>query len=347
MISRKSRRFFQFIRDFLTIYLPKQKGCSHNTVKAYRNALNLLFVYLKKNENLKLSEVSFGKISRQRVEDYLDWLESVRNCSISTRNHRLSSIRSFYKYAADRDITIAARSIEFENIPIKKTMKGQQVKYFEEDALKSILRQPDTGTKKGIRNLFYLILMYDTAARNQEILDLKVNDIHVSAKESYVVISGKGRKTRIVPLMQKTIEHYNNYLRIYHDGKISDDLLFYVVQKGRRQVMSCDNVEKFIKKYGKTARKQNSKVPENLHPHLFRHSRAMHLYRGGMPLPLLSEWLGHAQLETTMIYAYADTKMKRDAIEKATSSISPLKHGQTVTSWQDDDELIKRLYGLE
>jgi hypothetical protein len=72
----------------------------------------------------------------------------------------------------------------------------------------------------------------------------------------------------------------------------------------------------------------------------------MHLYRGGMPLPLLSEWLGHAQLETTMIYAYADTKMKREAIEKATSSISPLRQGQDITLWQDDDELIKRLYGL-
>ena len=305
-----------------------------------------MFDYLKKIENLKLSKVSFEKISRQTVEYYLDWLESVRNCCISTRNHRLSCIRSFYKYAADRDITIAALSFEFEKIPIKKTMKGHQIKYFEEDALKSILHQPDTRTKKGIRNLFFMILMYDTAARNQEILDLKVSDIHVSAKNSYVVISGKGSKTRIVPLMQKTIEHYNNYLRIFHDGKISDDLLFYVVQKGHRQVMSCDNVEKFIKKYGKNARVQNSKVPKTLHPHLFRHSRAMHLYRGGMPLPLLSEWLGHIQLETTMIYAYADTKMKRDAIEKATSSISPLKHGQEVTSWQDDDELIKRLYGL-
>jgi site-specific recombinase XerD len=192
-----------------------------------------------------------------------------------------------------------------------------------------------------------MILMYDTAARNQEILDLKVCDIHASAKGSSVVISGKGRKTRIVPLMQKTIEHYHNYLYIFHDGKISDQLLFYVVQKGRRQAMSCDNVEKFIKKYGKKAREQNSKVPETLHPHLFRHSRAMHLYHGGMPLPLLSEWLGHSQLETTMIYAHADTKMKRDAIEKATSSISPLKSGQAVTSYQDDDELIKRLYGLE
>ena len=346
MVSREARQFFQLIRDFLTIYLPNQKGCSSNTVKAYRDALNLLFDYLKAIENLQMSQICFDKISRQTAECYLDWLELKRNCSISTRNHRLSCIRAFYKYAANRDMTVATHLFELEKIPIKKTSKGQLVKYFEEDALKIILQQPDTGIKNGVRNLFYMILMYDTAARNQEILDLRVCDIHISAKEAYVVISGKGNKTRIVPLMQKTIEHYNNYLRIFHDGKTSADLIFYVVQKGQRQAMSADNVEKFIKKYGKAAREQNLKVPEGLHPHMFRHSRSMHLYHGGMPLPLLSEWLGHAQLETTMIYAYADTKMKREAIEKATSSINPLKHGQEVTSWQDDDELIKRLYGL-
>ncbi|MFT5875761.1 MAG: integrase/recombinase XerD, partial [Clostridium sp.] len=62
---------------------------------------------------------------------------------------------------------------------------------------------------------------------------------------------------------------------------------------------------------------------------------------------LLSEWLGHAQLESTMIYAYADTKMKREAIEKATAVINPLRQGQDIAPWQDDDELIKSLYGLK
>ena len=347
MVGKESRHFFQLIKDFLTVYIPGQKAGSPNTVRAYRDVLNLLFEYLKETENIQLSEINFDIITRQTVEDYLDWLEATRNNSVATRNHRLSCIRAFYKYAADRDMTVAARSFELEKIPIKKMSKGQIVKYFEEDALKTILCQPNTATKKGIRDLFYMILMYDTAARNQEILDLKVSDIHISAKESHVVITGKGSRTRIVPLMEKTAEHFNNYLRVFHDGEVSNNLLFYVSQKGHRQAMSPDAVGKFMKKYGKAARGQNSNAPEDLHPHMFRHSRAMHLYRGGMPLPLLSEWLGHAQLETTMIYAYADTKMKREAIEKATSAISPLRQGQDITPWQDDDELIKRLYGLQ
>jgi integrase/recombinase XerD len=347
MVSQESRRFFQLIRDFLTVYLLKQKASSLNTVKAYRDALNLLFKYLKEKENLPMSEVSFEKVSRKTVENYLDWLENSRNCSTATRNHRLSCIRAFYKFAGGREMSVMAYTLELEKIPIKKIVKIQQMKFFGEDALKVILAQPDVGTKKGIRNLFYMILMYDTAARNQEVLDLKASDIHVSAKDSYAVITGKGGKTRIVPLMQKTVDHYNNYVCLFHEGEADDCLLFYVTQKGQRQAMSADNVEKFMKRYGASARKQSSKVPEGLHPHMFRHARSMHLYRGGMPLPLLSEWLGHAQLETTRIYAYADTQMKRDAIEKATSSLNPLNQEQKVTSWKDDEALIKRLYGLE
>jgi integrase/recombinase XerD len=346
MVKSENLRFYQMVRDFLTVYLPKQKASSANTIKAYRESLNLLLEYLKVEENLPLMDVSFDRISRKTVEGYLDWLEEARKCSIPTRNHRLSSIRSFYKYAGSRDLSVTAYTLELEKIPIKKTQKTQQVKFFEEDALKAILAQPDTGTRKGIRDLFFMILMYDTAGRNQEILNLKVSDIHVSAKDSHAVLTGKGNKIRIVPLMKKTIDHYNNYIRLFHDGQVTDEFLFYVIQKGTSQAMSADNVEKFMKRYGLKARGQCNKVPEGLHPHMFRHSRSMHLYRGGMPLALLSEWLGHAQLETTKVYANADTQMKREAIEKATSSLNPLTQEQKVTSWQNDEELIKRLYGL-
>lgn len=346
MVKSESLKFYQMVRDFLTIYLPKQKASSANTIKAYRESLNLLLEYLKEEEQLPLMDVSFDRISRKTLEGYLDWLEETRKCSITTRNHRLSSIRSFYKYAGNKDLSVIAYTLELEKIPIKKTEKTQQVKFFEEDALKAILAQPDTSTRKGIRDLFFMILMYDTAGRNQEVLNLKVSDIRVSTKDSHAVLTGKGNKLRIVPLMQRTIDHYNNYIRLFHDEKVTDEFLFYVIQKEKRQAMSTDNVEKFMKRYGETARDKCNKVPEGVHPHMFRHSRSMHLYRGGMPLALLSEWLGHAQLETTKIYANADTQMKREAIEKATNSLNPLTQEQKVTSWQNDEELIKRLYGL-
>ena len=111
--------------------------------------------------------------------------------------------------------------------------------------------------------------------------------------------------------------------------------------------MSDDNVARFFKIYGVKAREQCKEVPERVHPHQFRHSRAMHMYRNGMPLALLSEWLGHANPETTMIYAYADTEMKRAAIQKATDQSSPLIIKKELPFWKDDDELIRMLYGLK
>lgn len=111
--------------------------------------------------------------------------------------------------------------------------------------------------------------------------------------------------------------------------------------------MSPDNTEKLVKKYGKQAREKNREVPERLYPHMFRHSRSMHLYRNGMPLPLLAEWLGHSQMETTITYyANADTRMKKDAIKKATTALNPLFQNNPDINWENDDEMIKKLYGL-
>ena len=108
--------------------------------------------------------------------------------------------------------------------------------------------------------------------------------------------------------------------------------------------MSADTVALFMKKYGDAALEKCSDMPEHIHPHMLRHTRAMHLYRQGMPIHLLSEFLGHASYETTKIYAYADTEMKRLAIEKA----DVLRDGMPppVQLWADDDETLLVLAGL-
>ena len=192
-----------------------------------------------------------------------------------------------------------------------------------------------------------MILMYDTGGRNQELLDLRLRDVHCEGKSPYVVITGKGRKTRLVPLMPKTVEHFKKYAAVFHSEPASSSLLFYTERNRKRFAMSPDNSERFIRKYAIAAHNVNPEVPASLHPHMFRHSRSMHLYRSGMPLVLLSEWLGHAQVTTTLIYANADTEMKRQAVEKAASKLNPLLSGETAClEWEDDEEMIRQLYGL-
>jgi site-specific recombinase XerD len=343
MRKLKDENLFCLIRDYLVVYLPDQKYYSPNTIKSYRETLNQLFDFISHEKGISLENVTFETINAQMIGDYLEWLEKERHCSVSTRNQRLAVIRSFFKYAGKMDLAAIAYQNEVGKVPFKQTA-SKTVDFMSEEALKAVLAQPDTGTKKGMRDLFFMILMYDTGARNQEILDLKVSDFQADTKTPCIHLTGKGSKKRIVPVMAKTVEHFRNYVNTHHQEGDPERYLFYTVRRGIPQQMSNDNVSRFIKKYGHAAKENCSEVPDNLHPHLFRHSRAIHLYRAGMPLALLSEWLGHAQLETTMIYAYADTEMKREAIRKATSNLNPL-HDQP-PYWKGNAEMIRKLYGL-
>ena len=269
-MNEKSTRFFRLVRDFLTTYLSGQRGLSPNTVKSYRECLNQLFGYVCDMRKIKLSKLSLGYITQESVEGYLEYLEAERHCCVSTRNHRLACIRSFAKYAGARDIGAQALVGDLKGIPLKKEAKPATVKFFSESALETILGQPDPRKRTGMRDLFFMVLMYDTGGRNQEMLDLTLGDIHFETKTPYVVITGKGKKTRLVPLMSKTVEHYKRYAAAFHPEPSSGDRLFYTDRNGGRFAMSPDNAERFIKIYGAAAHSVNPDVPQSLHPHQFR-----------------------------------------------------------------------------
>lgn len=347
MMNEDAQIFFRRVRDFLTVYLPKQKAASSHTIRSYRTAINQYLKYACAELNIRLSDYSFCYSPRPLLENFLEQLESRQGNSINSRNQRLAAIRCFYKYAADRDVSIMSCYQELAVIPVKKKA-DHEIEFFSELALEAILKEPDASCHKGLRDLIFMIILYDTGGRVQEILNLRMNDLHInSAEEKYVVLTGKGSKTRLVPLMQKTVDHLKKYIAICCSDAMGNSFLFYIDRNGSKNQMSQDNVSKFIKKYGMAAKENCCEVPDHLYAHMFRHSRAMHLYRNGMPLPLLSEWLGHAQMETTIkYYANADISMKQDAINRATSELNPLLSSQIEFNFNDDDETLKRLYGL-
>jgi len=337
--------FFKTIRNFLTVFLPKQKCYSPHTIRSYRDALNLLIEFLRTEKDLSVSEITFALIDRAMICDFLDWLQEHRHCGTTTRNQRLNALKSFFRYAGMLDCTLMAVHMEVGTVPVKKEQR-KLVEFLSEKALETLLHEPDTSKQIGLRNRFIMILMYDTAARCQELLDLRVDDFILSGKTPFVYLSGKGGKTRAVPLMEKTLLHYHQYLDIFHPAQTrqSDDLLFYTVIHGQRCRMSPDNVASFMKIYGAAASVKAKDIPKRVHPHQMRHTRAIHLYRSGMPLPLLAEFLGHSNINTTNIYAYADTEMKRAAIEKSIHPTAPAEIIQPI--WKNDDETILKLSGL-
>jgi site-specific recombinase XerD len=305
-----------------------------------------LFVdYLTVEKKFALSKLSFEHLRADIISGFLDWLQVERHCSSSTRNQRLAALKSFAKYAGLSDISQASLRFEIAKVPVQKS-EMSVVEFLSEDALKALLAQPGANRIIDIRNRFFMILMYDTAARCQEMLDLRLRDFELETKFPYIYLHGKGNKTRTVPLMAKTVEHYLLYLAQFHQRESRDlnDLVFYTVIHGQKNPMSPDSVAHFMKQYGESARTMCRGVPMRVHPHQLRHTRAIHLYRGGMPLALLSEILGHSNIATTQIYAYADTEMKRKAIQKACNELGGTHDEKPL--WENNDEMIRRLYGL-
>ncbi len=346
----KSREIslFPLIHDYLKIYLPKQRNVSSNTILSYRKALEELLEYVKEREQIPLGSISFEHLTADTVFSFLEYLELEKGSSISTRNARFAAIRAFMDYAADHDVALVANLNKLKKVPFKKPAGTGAVDYMSMVAITAIIEQPDANTPKGLRDRFFMILLYDTGARVQEVLNIKLSDLQLERLPK-VTLFGKGRKTRVVPLIEKTVRHLKKYLSVFHDNAAqdSDAPLFYSIIHGNKQRLSDRRVRYILQKYGEQARYVCSEVPEKVYPHLFRHSRAMHLYQEGMDLTLVSQWLGHSQLETTQIYAHADTEHKRRAIEAATPPDNPLysklnSARYTVT----DEETLKRLTGL-
>lgn len=336
--------FFRAVRNFLTVYLPKQRCYSENTIKSYRISLNLFVDYLTIVMKIPIQKLSFDQLNESIVSDFLDWLQAERKCSPATRNQRLMALRSFAKYAAKTDVANLSLQISVSNVEMQKA-PTKIVEFLSEEALKVLLEQPDRNNALGLRNCFFMVLMYDTAARCQELLNVRLKDFELSTKNPFVYLTGKGGKMRTVPLMDKTVRYFKNYIEKFHPSETRhyDNFLFYTTIHEKRNQMSPDTAAAFMKKYGESAKTQCDSIPDRVHPHQLRHTRAIHLYRNGVPLALLSEYLGHVQMSTTQVYAYADTEMKREAIRKAESRSNDI---QEPPIWKDDDNLIKKLYGL-
>ena len=338
--------FFGTIRSYLLDYLPNQKCFSVNTVKAHKNTLNLFVSYLRNEKQLKADKITFSIFERQTFLDFLEWLTVKRGCSSSSRNQRLSILRTFFGYAGQLDCLQVSLELQIKRIPAAKEVKSMP-KFLSENALKVLLEQPDISKSNGLRDRFFMMLMYDTAARCSELINMKVCDLKINITHPVAYLKGKGDKLRSVPLMPKTVEHCRHYLRAFHPDSdyTSDKPLFYTKIHDVQGKMSSAAALAFVKKYGEAARKVCPEMPEKIHPHMLRHTRAIHIYRDGVPLVLVGEYLGHVNPITTKIYAYADSEMKRRALEKVQKDHGVSSH--EVPVWQNNEDMILQLSGLK
>lgn len=343
---KKNDKFLIYLREYLTVFMPKQRNYSQHTITAVQQVWGMLLPYICASTGKRLEKLDFADFNYQTVTGFLDKMETEKNWEPATRNHRLSRIRSFFRYAAEFDPTLVIHLAELKRIHLKKEPdKSFVLEFMSPETVSVILSQPDISGKMGVRDTFFMTLMFDSAARDCEMLSLRLCDIDIKRKVVYLL--GKGNKPRYVPINQTTIDHFQKYVKLYHPFGDKTAPMFYTIHHGEKNQMSDDNVARFFRKYGRQAKAICPDVPNNVHPHMFRKSRAMSLYRSGMPLSLISEWLGHNDPETTLIYARADTEMKRKAIEKAEAIGRPVLPEAEKRMWDGNDNMIRQLLGLD
>lgn len=303
-----------YISSFLRDYAPAQKTSSANTLKSYQSALTLYMVYLESEKAIRCEDLCGKCFGRGHVEEWLVWLRDSRRCSPQTCNVRLASLRTFLKYLASREIVFLSLYQEASEIPRRKCLK-KKVNGMSREAVKTLMECPDLSSCSGKRDLAFMVLLYSTAARLNEILSMRIKQLHLSEKKPYATIIGKGNKIRTLYLLPKTVAHLKKYLKEFHtDMPDPDAYVFYSRNTGIHGMLSQAAIDKMLKKYGRQGHEKCPDVPLGLHAHQFRHAKSSHWLEDGMNIVQISFLLGHEQLQTTMIYMDISLEEKAKAL---------------------------------
>lgn len=322
--------FWKLARVYLHDYMLVVKNLSNKSVGTYKQSLKTYLKFLQEIKRLSNEKVIFDAFSRDNIKEYIGRLKE-QGFSPKSINLKLTAIRSFLKYCSEEDFEL--RGIYTEVCSVKKLKEEKKsIQYLQLTATSAILSAYDSKTSKHRRNRMLLILLYDTGARVQELSDLNYSSLHLDAKNPYVTLVGKGCKSRNVLLMAKTIKHLEVYLKEFHP--IGNECpLFYSLLDGKPHRLSTDSISLVLKTASNSVRKNCKDIPDNVHCHLIRKTKAMDLYKNGVPLPFIMQLLGHESMSTTSgFYAFATLEMMSDAMNKATPK------------FEESDKIWKREY---
>lgn len=352
MKKTKDPELITAITDFMKVYAPVVRRRSPNTVKSYGSAINSYFDFLKETKGKTLFTASSADFTRDEILAFMSWLQSSRGNEVSTINQRLAHIRTFCNYMMKNNLISLLELSKINDIAKLDDLRKEDFIFLSVEEVKFILQLPDIHTKAGIRDRFFMALLYDSGCRDQEILDLKVKDFVVNepdAAELHVI--GKGNKYRVTPISSEVVKIYQQYCSSLEIDIHADSDTFIFTTKNTRKggettKMSDDNTQRILRKYEGKAKETRPDFP-HLHAHLFRRTRAMHLYAAGVDLTLIADWLGHSNLETVQVYARATVDMKRKATAKLSEDDKSVFKTDVAFKYSDDEDALKRLCGLK
>ena len=330
------------LKDFFETYLPKERGVSNHTIRSYSATFQSLYAFFKDNKGIRANKLFVKDLSRRSINDYLNWLEMEKGNKVPTRNSRLASVKAFCHYAQYKDFKNLARWQDILSIKSKKA-DMPYMSFLTQEGMKTLLSEVPTDTIQGRRHLAILAFLYDTGARANELISFSAHNLNLT-KPYHVILSGKGRKKRIVPIHEKLVLILKTYMKDTNIelNNISKQPLF-VNAHGRK--LTSAGLTHIIMMYADKVRENfPALMPKRLSPHSFRHSKATHLLQAGMNIIYVRDFLGHSSVKTTETYVRMDSEQKRKALEAAAADIVP--QSQTIEVWNDDEKLLNWLKGL-
>lgn len=298
------------VQGFFQEYLAGQRGVSNNTVLAYRDALKLFLSFLVASTGKQATRLQLDDLQAEQVLAFLDDTEQKRKNRTATRNLRLTALRTFFHYLISEDTIRSGQYQKVVAIPLKRAPRSM-MGYLDVSEVQAILGSIGRSSRSGRRDYAMFSFLYNTGARVQEAIDVKVGAIRF-ASPPIVTITGKGSKTRIVPLWQSTATLLLEHIKERGVDKQSDSRLFV---NARGEPLTRFGVRHILRKRLAAATSTCTTIAgKRVSPHTVRHSTAMHLLQSGVDLTVIQRWLGHVQLATTHGYVEIDLEIKRKAL---------------------------------
>jgi len=317
-----------------------ERNLSSHTISSYCDTFKLFLIFMKEKNNVLPHNLKIKSLTKEVVVDYLNWIENSRGCAISTRNIRLAAIHSFVKFL---EFENPADLIEYQRILSIKSKKQKlpTIPYLSLSEVKSILTVPNKESLREHRDLVLLTCLYDTGARVQELINLKIEDVRFDSP-AIIRLTGKGNKIRIVPIMGNTKELLKGYFERnnLHSRKYSDHN--YLFQNSQNKQLTRAGINYIIEKYVSKVSESGQYISIKVSPHTFRHSKSVHLLESGVELIQIRDFLGHSSVQTTEIYAKINSIIKREALEANYQNVTE----DISKDWGSDADLVKWLSAL-
>ena len=331
-LGRAVVRFFQE-------YLPTLRGMSRHTIQSYRDSMILFLGFAAKDCRRPIESLELADITADRIGCFLAFLEAERGNSIATRNIRLAAMHTFARYlVSDHPEQLAALQ-QVLGIPFKRGARATPIEYLEKTEIEALLASIDRKTPTGRRDYAMFSLMFNTGARVQEIVDLRVRDVRLEPP-CQVRFVGKGNKARLCPIWPRIARLLKDLTEKQRESK-DDPADRHVFLNARGVAMTRFGVRYLLRQHiAAGANTAPTLAGKRIHPHSLRHTTAIHLLKAGVDFATISQWLGHASLNTTMRYARADLDLKRQALAQVFPEVlAPPKGGafilrdDNVTAW--------------